>query len=538
MPLAIVQKSSNYGYNNYGFRALRDFSEPLQQEKVDPSGYSQRILSTLDFSEMVPELWDLERKRVSYIKMFRQMAKNPYIDFSIEDILSEMLAFDDDTVYPVALDLSNVESLSENIKNKIHTEFKFILKKLSYHKKAYTYLRNFYIDGTIMFFVSFEKNKNGITDIIELDPIRVKKVTEMDNKTGESFTKYFYLDIDLSQSLYEIPQENIIETNSGLMDDQGLVWVSNLYKAYIPLNQLCSIEDALVIYRITRAPQRRVFYVDVGELPKSKAEAYMKELIRNYRNNMQYDKETGTIKEQVRHTSLLDDIWLPRRSGSNGTTVDTLEGNTSFLQNLDDLDYFLRKLFHSLNVPFSRFTDSENRTIIGRNTEITRDELKYTKFINRIRSQFNSCLYSILTIQLSAKNIISRADLEKVREDIIFKWNTDTLFSEFKRLDTISERLEMLDKIYSHIGRLFSLNYVRHDILNMTDEEIEVMKKEIEEEKEEYIEMGIYPPEEQENNFGDYNDGFNNNNEKSWLSKEKNKENGVNIPKEPSVPKA
>ena len=260
------------------------------------------------------------------------------------------------------------------------------------------------------------------------------------------------------------------------MDEKHQIWVSYLNKAFVPLNQVNSIEDALIIYRLTRAPERRVFYIDVGELPKSKAEQYMREIINNYRNKMEYDSSTGTIKEKVRHMSMCEDIWLARRDSSRGTEVSTIQGGAN-LGETQDLDYFLKKLFRSLNIPFSRWGGDESAAnVIGRTTEISRDEVKYNKFISRLRQQYNTLFYILLRAALNLKNIITDEELDAERENIVFKWNSENMFSTFKKFD-------MLDKYMPLIGKLVSIDWIRKEILGQNDEQIKELDTQISKEK-------------------------------------------------------
>ena len=249
--------------------------------------------------------------------------------------------------------------------------------------------------------------------------------------------------------------------------------------------KLSLLEDAAVILRVTRAPERRVFYIDVGELPKSKAEQYMREIINNYRNRMEYDSATGTIKEKVRNMSMCEDIWLARRDASRGTEVSTLQGGAN-LGETNDLDYFLKKLFRALNIPFSRWGGDEGAAnVIGRTTEISRDEVKYNKFIERLRQQYNTLFYILLRSVLNIKNIVSETELDEERENIVFKWNSDNMFSTFKRFDMLSERAEMLDKYMPLVGKLVSIDWIRKEILGQTDEDIQSMEAQMKAEKNE-----------------------------------------------------
>lgn len=463
--------------SQYADIRIRDYSEPLQSQR-ETTSYGERMMHVASFdTEPMPLASDISKYENEMIRTWRQMARNPYIDFAIDDIINEMIAIDDDAVYPIDLDLNNTD-LSDSIREKIHSEFDEILKLLSFNKKGYSLLRDWYIDGRAYFFIQFTKNRKEIASIIPLDPIRTKKLTD---KSGN--VTYIYQDIDLTNALYEIPGNQMIDIYSGLMDEKHQIWISYLNKAFVPLNQVNSIEDALVIYRLTRAPERRVFYIDVGEMPKSKAEQYMRDVINNYRNKMEYDSSTGTIKEKVRHMSMCEDIWLARRDSSRGTEVSTLQGGSN-LGEVDDLNYFLKKLFRSLNIPFSRWGgDDSAANVIGRTTEISRDEVKYNKFISRLRQQYNGLFYILLRANLNLKNIITSDELDRERENIIFRWNTENMFSTFKKFDIYSERAEILDRFMPLVGKLVSIDWVRKEILGQTDDEIKELDKQIESEQ-------------------------------------------------------
>lgn len=449
---------------------LRDYSEPLQGQK-EITSYSSRYVYPIDFDVDI-DYSNIVIYENQMIRIWRQMAKNPYIDFAIDDIVNEMISYSVEDVYPIDVDLNN-SKFSKSIRQKIHDEWIYIMKLLRFNKKSYTLLRDWYIDGKQYFFIQF--NNKSITDITVLDPLRTKKIIE-ENKV----IKYMYQDNELIQSILEIPSENMIELNSGLMDDRHSIWVSYLNTAYIPLNQLTNIEDALLIYRIARAPERRVFYIDTGQLPKSKAETYMKEVIRNCRNKMEYDPSTGKIKESTLHMSLLDDIYLPRSAEGRGTSVDSLNGGQG-LGSLDDLNYFKIKLFRALHVPFTRWSEMDGgaANVLGRTAEITRDEVKYRKFIVRLRNCYNPLFYSLLRKQLSLKKIISEKDFIDEYDNIQFIWASDSLFAELRDIDILNERLNVLSALQPYIGTLFSNKWVKKNIMQFTDEDIDNMDKEI-----------------------------------------------------------
>lgn len=453
---------------------LRDYSEPLQNQR-DISSYASRYVYNFDFLNEL-DITDISLYENQMIRIWRAMAENPYIDFAIDDIINEMLSYNVDDKYPIDLDL-NETKFSKNIRNKIHDEWVYIMKLLRFHKKSFFLLRDWYIDGKQYFFV--EGNKHTIEKISVLDPLRTKKVIQKDGSYS-----YVYQDSELNHVLFEISADNIIEVNSGLMDNRHNIWISYLNKAYIPLNQLNNIEDALLIYRIARAPERRVFYIDTGQLPKSKAETYMKEVIRQLRNKIEYDPATGKIKETTKNMSLLDDIYLPRSAEGRSTEVSTLQGSGNFLNQTDDLDHFKIKLFRALNVPFTRWSELNGpANVLGRASEITRDEVKYRKFIVRLRNIYNTLFTALLRKQLALKNIIKESEFNEEYENIMFVWSSDSFFAELRDVEVLNERLNIVDRMTPNVGVLFSKKYIMRDILKFTDEEIDAMNDEMKEEK-------------------------------------------------------
>lgn len=459
---------------------VRDFSEPIRQETT---GYGERIFTIIDFDPVVVT-GEINKIENEYIKTYRTIALNPYIDWAVEDVVNEILSIDEENPYPIQLQLDDVEC-SDNIKKKIQEEWKYILRIMEFGSKAPIYLSNWYIDGKTYFYVEYHDNvSNGIKAITMLDPLRTKRVWEGKGEDKKEMFVHATESTDgMVQQTLMIDPTQMVEANCGLMDEKKRIYISYLHKAIKPLNQLSSIEDALVIYRISRAPERRVFYVDVGELPKTKAEAYMKELIASYRNKMEYDPTTGAIKEKTRHSSLLEDVWLPRRDGNRGTEVSTLGGGQN-LGEITDVDYFLRKLFRSLCVPYSRWmTDSGGAFSLGRPTEITRDEVKYSKFISKLRMMYNKVFVSLLRKQVLAKKIVTPEEFDEMSFDISFIYNSDTMFSEFKELDVWNERLNILEKVQPFIGKFYSMRQVNTEILKRTDEEIDEIMKQIEDER-------------------------------------------------------
>ena len=453
---------------------LRDYAEPLQNQR-DISSYASRYVYNFDFGSDT-EQTDLSVYETQLIRIWRAMSNNPYIKFAVDDIVNEMISYNDDEKYPIDLDLNDTK-FSKNIRSKIHEEWIYIMKLLRFHKNAYLLLRDWYIDGKQYFFL--EIDKKSIKKISVLDPLRTKKIVNKD----ESYS-YVYQDNQLTNALFEISSDSIVEINSGLMDDRHNIWISYLNNAYVPLNQLNNIEDALLVYRVARAPERRVFYIDTGQLPKSKAETYMKEYIRNLQNIVEYDPATGKIKENAKHMSLLDDIYLPRSAEGRSTEVTTLQSSGNFLNQTDDLDYFKIKLFRSLNVPFTRWSELNGpANVIGRTAELTRDEVKYRKFIVRLRKQYEGAFTILLRKQLALKNIIKENEFNEEYENINFIWASDSSFAELRDIEILNERLNIVDRMTPNVGIYFSKQYVMRDIMKYTDKEIEQMNKEMEDEK-------------------------------------------------------
>jgi hypothetical protein len=465
---------------------LRSFSDPLRDSTVPNCGYSQNVVFGASFLQdtlLYSDPITLEQLQKQLIRRWRSMSVNHYIAAAIDDICSEMNAVSENDESPIDIDLSQT-GFSEKIQGKIHDEFKNLLKFLKYRKRGYYMLRQWIIDGMAHFYIEVDEDKKDINSITMLDPLRViiYNVKEDPQKQVSEIKKKFqYCDIlNVQQIIIDADADNLVTINSGVMDRFNKVWVSILDQAFIPLNQLTALENSLIIYRLARSPERRIFYVDVGELPKAKAEAYIKELIANYRNSMEIDPETGSVKETGRHLAMTDDIWLPR-SNSKGTEVSTLPG----LQNLGeitDVEMFREKLFRSLHVPLSRFM-SQPVGWVNRSPEITRDEVKYAKFISRMRIQFSELFYVLLRKILVVKNIVSQEEFDAVSEDIDFIWSTDNLFNKFKELDVLGEKFNAMERANNFLGKTLSIAWVQKNILNFTDEEIKEIEKEIAAEK-------------------------------------------------------
>ena len=443
-----------------------------------------------------------ERTENDLIRRYRDISQQPECDSAIEDIVNEGIVSDErDQSVEIVLDRL---PQPKRIKDKIKEEFDNVMRLLDFNVKGHDIFRRWYVDGRLFYHKVIDKNnpRRGIVDLRYIEPRKIRKVREMQKgtKSGSSVDVikkveeyYIYNDKGLvvqsgtSQGI-KISADSITYCPSGLVDQNKGHVLSYLHKAIKPVNQLRMIEDALVIYRISRAPERRIFYIDVGNLPKIKAEQYLKDVMNRYRNKLVYDASTGEIRDDRNHMSMLEDFWLPRREGGRGTEITTLPGGSN-LGEIDDITYFQRKLYRSLNVPVSRM-EAENNFSLGRSTEITRDELKFTKFVQRLRKKFTPLFTDVLKTQLVLKGVITLEDWDNMKEHIQYDFLQDGHFAELKEAEILRERLDMLGNIDSYIGTFFSKKWVQKNVLNMTEYEIGDMQKEINKEAGEDVEDG------------------------------------------------
>ena len=437
---------------------------------------------------------------IELIRKYREIAMMADIDTAIDDIVNDSIANLDDEA-PVKIDLDEVD-LSKNIKKMVQEEFQNILNILDFNLRAQDYFRHWYIDGRLYFHkvVDTANLKKGIADIRYIDPRKIRKMREVhkekDTKTGVDFIKeikeyFIYNERGLvpnktftpaaqissnTGATMRIEKDSICFVPSGLKDMDRNMPLSYLHKAIRPANQLRMMENAAVIYRITRAPERRVFYVDVGNLPKIKAEQYLKGIMNQYRNKVVYDSQTGEIRDDKKFMSMLEDFWLPRREGGRGTEIDTLPGGQG-LGEMGDIEYFQRKLYQALNVPMSRL-EQQTGLNFGRAAEINRDEWKFTKFIAKLRRRFSLMFDDLLKTQLILKGIITEADWEKIRYNIRYVFATDAFYTESKEQQILQSRVEILQGVAPFIGTMYSKEYVQKNILKLSDDEIDEIKKE------------------------------------------------------------
>jgi len=434
---------------------------------------------------------DKVKNEVDLILKYRDIASQPECDAAIEDIINESIVGDHDES-PVNLVLDELE-ISDKLKESVKNEFDEVLKLLNFNAYAHDIYRKWYIDGRLPYHIIIDNSspKKGIKELRYIDPTKLRKVKEVeekqDPKTGAKIIEKvdeFFLFQDKTMNGAEqglkIYPDAIAYCTSGVMDPGRKRILSYLHKALKPVNQLRMMEDSLVIYRISRAPERRIFYIDVGNLPKGKAEEYLRGIMNQYRNKLVYDANTGDIKDDRKHMSMLEDFFLPRREGGRGTEITTLPGGENLGQ-IDDIIYFQKKLYKSLNVPVNRL-EQEAQFSLGRTTEITRDEVKFKKFIDRLRKRFSDLFMQLLKTQLLLKGIITEADWKEWKESIAFNFIEDNYFSELKQSEMLRERFDMLSSLDEYVGKYISNEWIRKNVLRQTDDEIEEIQKQIDQE--------------------------------------------------------
>lgn len=487
---------------------------PVPPNKEDGVDY---YLSSGFFGSYV-DIEGVYRTEFDLIKRYREMALHPECDSAIEDIVNEAIVSDTNDS-PVQIDLDNLNA-SDGIKKKIRQEFKHILELLDFDKKSHEIYRNWYVDGRLFYHkvIDLKNPEAGIQDLRYIDAMKIRYVRQQ-KKQEKDKRMYRLANVNVDDPMnYEFPEieeyfiynpkmtypttnpstlggtggikftkDSITYCTSGLVDRNKGSTLSYLHKAIKSLNQLRMIEDSLVIYRLSRAPERRIFYIDVGNLPKIKAEQYLRDVMMRYRNKLVYDANTGEIRDDKKFMSMLEDFWLPRREGGRGTEITTLPGGQN-LGEITDINYFQKKLYRSLNVPPSRM-DGEGGFNLGRSSEILRDEVKFSKFVSRLRKRFSYMFSDILKTQLILKNIITPEDWQEMDEHIQYDFLYDNHFAELKDAELLNERLGMVQVAEPYIGKYFSQDYVRRKILRQTDVEILEEDKQIKKE----IEKGIIP---------------------------------------------
>ena len=427
---------------------------------------------------------DLEgtaKSEAELVTRYREMSTQPEADLAIDDIVNEAIVYNEkDPAVSIVLDDLKV---SNSIKNRIRMEFDKVLRLLHFTTNAYEVFRRWYIDGRLYYHIVIdEKNpRDGIQELRQVDPRKIRKVKQpvksKDDKMNAIITKgyieyYIYhpRGINRSNQGLKISKDSVIFCHTGLLDNRMAMVLGHLHKAIKPLNQLRMLEDATVIYRLARAPERRIFYIDVGNLPKMKAEQYLRDMMVKHKNKLVYDAQTGEVRDDRKFMTMLEDFWLPRREGGRSTEITTLPGGQN-LGEMEDVEYFKKKLYKALNVPISRM-EPESNFNLGRASEITRDELKFTKFVARLRNRFTQLFDNILETQLILTGVTSRKEWHEMREHIHYDFLEDNHFSELKYSEIMGDRLRLLGEVDSYVGKYFSKQYVRSHVLRMTEDEI------------------------------------------------------------------
>ena len=489
-------------FSLFGFTISRQENETKQegQQSFSPPSNDDGAL-TITSAAYYGTYVDLDgtaKNEVELISRYREMAMQPEIESAIDDIVNEAICQDDDGKI-IQIILDDLDQ-PDKIKKAIKDEFAIILRMLNYTKMAQDIFRRYYIDGKLFYHIIVDREEptKGIRELRYIDPRKMRKIREVkkqkDERTGvEVMTVvneyYIYNDKVTTGSSTNygpvgtrITTDSVVSVVSGLMDSRRAVVLSYLHKAIKPLNQLRMIEDATVIYRISRAPERRIFYIDVGNLPKLKAEQYLRDIMVKYKNKLVYDANTGEIRDDRKFLSMMEDFWLPRREGGKGTEITTLPGGQN-LGELEDVKYFEKKLYKSLNVPVSRLDPNQSGFSLGRVGEITRDELKFAKFVGRMRAKFSDLFDQCLRVQCVLKGICTDEEWKTFREYIHYNFIKDNNFTELKEAELMKERLSLLGEVDPYTGRYFSQAWIQRNVLRLNDDEIGVMQKEMEEEK-------------------------------------------------------
>ena len=495
-------------FSLFGFSISRDKNEQEQsvQQSFSPPTNDDGAL-TITSAAYYGTYVDLDgtaKNEVELISRYREMAMQPEIESAIDDIVNEAICQDDDgKIVKIVMDDLKV---SDKIKSAIKTEFGTIVRLLNYNNMAQDIFRRWYIDGRMYYHIIIDRDNpiEGIKELRYIDPRKLRKVREIkkkkDERTGVDammvINEYYIFNdkvVTGSSSNFgpvgvRITTDSIISVVSGLMDSRRAVVLSYLHKAIKPLNQLRMIEDATVIYRISRAPERRIFYIDVGNLPKLKAEQYLRDIMVKYKNKLVYDANTGEVRDDRKFLSMMEDFWLPRREGGKGTEITTLPGGQN-LGELEDVKYFERKLYKALNVPISRLEPNQGFSL-GRASEVTRDELKFAKFVERQRNKFADIFDQALRVQCVLKGICTADEWNEFKEHIYYDFIKDNNFSELKEAELMKERLGLLGAVDPYTGRYYSQAWIQRNVLRMNDDEIKKMQEEMDEEKE----MGLGLP--------------------------------------------
>ncbi len=497
-------------FSLFGFTIARDKAvdtQNLEQSFTPPSNDDGALtITSAAYYGTYVDLDGTAKNDVELISRYREMAMQPEIESAIDDIIGEAICQDDDgRIIKIILDDLKQP---EKIKKAIRDEFDTVLRLLNYKNMAQDIFRRYYVDGRLNYHIIIDRTKpqEGIKELRYIDPRKLRKVREIkkrkDERTGvemmEVVNEYYIFNDKVTTSSssnfgpigVRITVDSIVSVVSGLMDSRRAVVLSYLHKAIKPLNQLRMIEDATVIYRISRAPERRIFYIDVGNLPKLKAEQYLRDIMVKYKNKLVYDANTGEVRDDRKFLSMMEDFWLPRREGGKGTEITTLPGGQN-LGELEDVKYFEKKLYKALNVPISRLNPETSGFSLGRTGEITRDELKFAKFVDRLRNRFSDLFEQALKTQCVLKGICTAEEWSMFKENIHFDYIKDNNFSELKDAELMKERLSLLGAVDPYTGRYYSQAWIQRNVLRLSDDDIKKMQEEIDQEKEDGLGLPV-----------------------------------------------
>jgi hypothetical protein len=450
---------------------------------------------------------DLEgtvRTELELVTRYRDLALQAEVESAVDDIVNEAIIHEKNEPL-VQINLDNIE-MPDRVKDKIREEFKTVTKLLDFQNMGYDIFRRWYIDGRIYYhmMINEKRPRDGLQELRYIDPRRIRKVREAMRKDPQAASRtlpivpayneyYLYTPGNVANPMaaganpstmnmgIKISKDSVVYVTSGLLDDRNRMVLSHLHKAIKPMNQLRMLEDATVIYRLSRAPERRIFYIDVGNLPKMKAEQYLKDMMTKHKNKLVYDAATGEVRDDRKYMTMLEDFWLPRREGGRGTEITTLPAGQN-LGEMDDVEYFRRKVYKSLNVPQTRI-QSDASFNIGRSGEITRDEIKFSKLIDRLRSRFTHLFDTILETQLVLRGVMSKEEWKLIKENVHYDFLRDNYYAELKDQEIVNARLGILQNIDIYVGKYFSLQYVRENVLQMTEEDIIKIEQEIADEE-------------------------------------------------------
>ena len=497
-------------FSLFGFTISRkedENSQAVQQSFTPPVNDDGALtITSAAYYGTYVDLDGSAKNEIELIGRYREMAMQPEIESAIDDIINEAICQDDDG-RNIRMILDELKQ-PDKIKKSLQAEFNTVLRLLNYNQMAQDVFRRYYVDGRLYYHIIVDRESptDGIKELRYIDPRKIRKVREVkkskDERTGVEVANvineyYIFNDKVISGSSsnfgpvgVRITTDSIINVVSGLMDSRRAVVLSYLHKAIKPLNQLRMIEDATVIYRISRAPERRIFYIDVGNLPKLKAEQYLRDIMVKYKNKLVYDAVTGEVRDDRKFLSMMEDFWLPRREGGKGTEITTLPGGQN-LGELEDVKYFEKKLYKALSVPVSRLNPESSGFSLGRTNEITRDELKFAKFVDRLRNKFSNLFDQAMRVQVVLKGICTAEEWDMMKENIYYDFIKDNNFTELKDAELMTNRLGLLQTIDPYTGRYFSQLWIQRNVLRLSDDEIEEMDKEIEMEKEQGLGLPV-----------------------------------------------